>query len=299
MIEETVRVNGVELCVRTVGDPALPAILLISGAAASMDWWDTDFCARLAAGDRCVIRYDHRDTGRSTTWPAGKPGYPWMALVDDAAALVDRLGHGRAHLVGVSMGGGIAQRLAVEDPGRVATLTLVATSPGYADDLPPMAGELRALFADPPPDPDWTDRAAVIDHLVKAQRAFGGTVDEPAIRAVLTRIVDRTRDIEAASKNHWLAGGDDDEQPFRPRLAGITAPTLVVHGTADPFFPPAHGEALAREIPGAELILLDGVGHEVPPPSTWDTVAPAVRRLTGVSPTGSTSGTGCRPGPRR
>jgi pimeloyl-ACP methyl ester carboxylesterase len=287
MIEEMVQVNGVELCVQTIGDPALPAILLISGAAASMDWWDPEFCARLAAGDRCVIRYDHRDTGRSTTWPAGKPGYPWMALVADAAALVDRLGQGRAHLVGISMGGGIAQQLAVREPARVATLTLMSTSPGYAEDLPPMADRLRAFFADPPPEPDWTDRAAVIDYLVEGQRAFDGTVEEPALRATVTRIVDRTRDIEAASKNHWVTGDDGpDEEPFRPRLAGVTAPTLVVHGTADPFFPPGHGEALAREVPGAELLLLDGVGHEVPPPSTWDTVVPAIRRLTGVSPTG-------------
>ncbi len=286
MTGEIVRANGVELCVDTFGDPAAPAILLLSGMTASMDWWDPEFCARLAAGDRFVIRYDHRDTGRSATWPAGKPGYPWTALVADAAALIDLLGHGRAHLVGLSMGGGIAQWLAVRDPDRVATLTLVSTSPGPAEDLPPVADRLRAVFAEPPPEPDWTDRAAVIDYLVEAQRPYVGTFDEPAVRAVVTRVVDRTGDIEAATKNHGAIVGDDDDEPLRPALSGITAPTLVIHGTADPLFPPGHGEALAREIPGAQLILLDGMGHEVPPPSTWDIVVPAIRRHTGAAPAG-------------
>ncbi|GDY29073.1 alpha/beta fold hydrolase [Gandjariella thermophila] len=107
-----------------------------------MDWWDTDFCRRLADGGRFVIRYDHRDTGRSITYPPDAPDYTGPDLVDDAVGLIDVLAGGRAHVVGLSMGGGIALSLAIEHPGHVATLTLVSTSSGPADDLPGMADRL-------------------------------------------------------------------------------------------------------------------------------------------------------------
>ena len=274
-----VRANGVDLCVETFGDPEAPAILLISGAAASMDWWDDELCRRLAAGDRFVIRYDHRDTGRSVSYPPGAPGYTGADLLGDAAGLIDALAGGRAHVVGLSMGGGIAQALAVHRPDRVATLTLMSTSPGPADDLPPMADRAEAALADPAPEPDWTDRDAVVEHLVEGERPFAGpdSFDEAYVRAVARRVVDRTVDPESSAKNHWLIEGGED---VRPRLGEVRAPTLVVHGTEDPFFPPGHAVALAREIPDTELLLLDGVGHQPPPRSTWDDVVPAVLRHT-------------------
>jgi pimeloyl-ACP methyl ester carboxylesterase len=277
--EAMVRANGVDLCVDTVGDPADPAILLISGAAASMDWWDPEFCGRLASSGRFVVRYDHRDTGRSISYPPGSPGYTGEDLVDDVAGLIDALAGGRAHVVGLSMGGGIAQFLAIHRPDRVATLTLMSTSPGPADDLPPMAERVKAAFADPPPDPDWNDREAVIEYLVEGERPFAGpdSFDAASVREVARRVVDRTVNLESSAKNHWLLEGGED---VRPRLGEVTAPTLVVHGTDDPFFPPGHAVALAREIPGAELLLLDGVGHQVPPRSTWDLVVPAIVRHT-------------------
>jgi len=284
MTAAMVRANGVELCVETFGDPDAPAILLISGAAASMDWWDADFCWRLAAGARFVIRYDHRDTGRSVTYPPGAPSYTGTDLVVDAAGLIDVLTGGRAHVVGLSMGGGIAQYLAVEHPDRVATLTLMSTSPvgprGPGNDLPPMADRLRATFADPAPDPDWTDRDAVVEYLVDGERPYAGpdAFDEADVREVARRVVDRTVNLESSAKNHWLlVGGGEDA---RPGLGQLTAPTLVIHGTQDPLFPPGHAVALAREIPGAELLMLDGVGHQVPPRSTWDVVVPAILRHT-------------------
>ena len=277
--EGMVRANGVDLCVETFGDLEAPAILLISGAAASMDWWDAEFCRGLAAGGRFVIRYDHRDTGRSVSYPPGAPGYTGPDLVGDAVGLIDALAGGRAHVVGLSMGGGIAQYLAVEHPDRVATLTLMSTSPGPADDLPPMADRLEAAFADPAPEPDWTDRDAVVEHLVDGERPFAGpdSFDEAYAREVARRVVDRTVDPESSAKNHWLVEGGQDT---RPRLGEVTAPTLVIHGTEDPFFPPGHAVALAREIAGAELLLLDGVGHQAPPRSTWDIVVPAILRHT-------------------
>jgi pimeloyl-ACP methyl ester carboxylesterase len=131
------------------------------------------------------------------------------------------------------------------------------------------------MFADPQPEPDWTDRAAAIDHIVASLAAFAGSlgVDDAQARATVTRMVDRTTDLAASQTNHWILEGGG---PDRTRLAGIRIPTLVMHGTDDPIFPIAHGEALAAEIPGATLITLDGVGHEFPPAPTWDTVVPAI-----------------------
>ncbi|GLZ28298.1 hypothetical protein Lesp02_04880 [Lentzea sp. NBRC 105346] len=264
------------LCFETFGSPAAPPILLISGAAASMDYWEPEFCERLAA-ERYVIRFDHRDTGRSPTDPPGKPGYTGDDLVSDAVGLIDAVAGGRAHVVGVSMGGGIAQSIAVFHPDRVAALTLIATSPG-GDGLPPPADRARTAFDNPEPEPDWTDPDAVVDYLVEIERPFAGRIfDEEATREVARRVVARATNVQS-SGNHWLVVGDAGEDPG-PRLGEVRVPTLVIHGTDDPLFPPAHGEALARAIPGARLLMLDGMGHQTPPRSTWDVVVPAILDL--------------------
>lgn len=276
--ERVIPVNGVELCVQTVGDPADPAVLLIAGMSSSMDWWEDGFCERLAAGGRYVVRYDLRDTGRSTTYPPGRPGYTGSDLRDDAIALLDGLGIAGAHLVGISMGAAIGQCLAIEHPGRVRTLTLMSTTaalPGLPDGLPGPEPELGAFFgavADRPA-PDWTDRDAVVDMLVEDQRAFmRAGFDESRVRAIARRVVARSTDV-AAMVNHAQL---DDGRDVTGSLADIPVPTLVVHGTADPLFPVAHGEALAAAIPGAALLPLEGVGHEAPPPADWDRVVAAV-----------------------
>lgn len=277
-----VEANGVRLCVQTFGSPTDPAVLLISGATSSMDGWDEEFCARLAAGGRRVVRYDQRDTGRSVTSPAGAPDYTFNDLIADAVGLLDTLGADRAHLMGISMGGALAQCLAVARPERVATLTLVSTSPAgpTESELPPPSERMRASFADPAPEPDWSDRAAVIEYLVEGERLFAGptSFDEEAVRELAGRIVDRSTDIEAAMKNHWVLG--EDEKPVTVRLADVAAPTLVLHGSEDPFFPLDHGRALAEGIPDARLVALEGVGHQPPPPQVWDMVIPAVLRHT-------------------
>lgn len=285
MTEAMVRTNGVDLCVETFGDPDAPAILLIAGGASSMDWWDAELCRRLAAGGRLVIRYDHRDTGRSASYPPGAPGYTGTDLVADAAGLIEVLAGGRAHVVGMSMGGGMAQYLALEHPERVATLTLMSTSPvGRSDpvrDLPPTADRLQLAFAHPAPDPDWTDHDAVVEYLVDAERPFAGpaSFDESYAREMARRVVDRTVNLASSTKNHWIMDSGEDTPHG---LSEITAPTLVVHGTEDPLFPPEHALALAREIPGAQLFLLDGIGHQPPPPSTWHLVVPALLRHTAL-----------------
>jgi pimeloyl-ACP methyl ester carboxylesterase len=268
-------INGAELRVDTFGEPAHPAVLLIMGAAGSMDRWEEPFCERLAAAGRYVIRYDHRDTGGSTTDPPGKPGYTGDELFADALGILDHLGVERAHLVGLSMGGAIAQVIAIEHPERVASLTLMSTSPasGVGENLPPMSDGLRAAFGAAPAEPDWSDREAAIAFLLEGERPYAGSrgIDEEATRALLGRVYDRSASLPSAS-NHWILEGSDTAAG---RLPDISAPTLVIHGTDDPLFPLPHGEALAREIPGAELLVIDGLGHEFPP---WaeDEVLPAL-----------------------
>jgi pimeloyl-ACP methyl ester carboxylesterase len=270
-----VTTNGAELCVDTVGDPADPCLLLIMGAAGSLDRWEDGFCARLAAAGRRVVRYDNRDTGASTTWPPGRPGYTSDDLVADAVAVLDALGVERAHVAGLSMGGALAQRLTVEHPARVRSLALLSTSPAGSGgpELPPATAALRASFAAERPVPDWSDRAATIAWLLADERPYAGSrgLDEDSLRALLGRVYDRSPRLGSAA-NHFLLEGSDMAYE---RLGEITAPTLVIHGTADPLFPPAHGAALARAIPGARLLLIDGLGHELPP-WAWDEVAPAL-----------------------
>jgi len=267
MTEKIIRVGGVDLCVETFGDG--PAVLLIGGHSASMLWWPEEFCARLAAGGRTVIRYDNRDTGRSTQYPLTKPGYSMTDLVADAVGILDALGVERAHVVGQSMGGAIAQNLALRHPDRLASLTLLSTTAG-GDDLPGTADRMLAHFTSLT-EPDWTDRAAIIEHTVRDFRAYAGSLpfDEAEIRATAGRDVDRTTDMRVARTNHSHIEGD--EEPLRDRLGEITAPTLVLHGTEDPLFPLPHGEMLAREIPDARLVPMPGAGHELPR-AVWDLV---------------------------
>jgi pimeloyl-ACP methyl ester carboxylesterase len=274
-------VNGVELCVETFGTSADPAILLIMGASASMDWWPDGFCARLASEGRFVIRYDHRDTGQSTSFPAGAPTYTSTDLTADAVGVLDALGIDKAHLAGASMGGGIAQELAVDHADRVLSLTLISTSPiGLgSNDLPPMSDELRRAFSNPAPQPDWSDRSAVVEYMVADLRPYHGsvTMNEAAWRSLVDRIIDRTTDVAASMINHWIL---DDGNASQARTDQIAVPTLVLHGTEDPLFPYPHGEALAAAIPGARLVPLEGVGHAELPPDVWDVAIGAIARIT-------------------
>ncbi len=279
--------DGVQLCVQALGPAEAPTLLLIGGATWSMDWWEDEFCERLVARGRRVVRYDQRDTGRSTSWPPGAPGYTGADLVNDAVAVLDALGLSRAHIVGLSMGGGVAQRLALEHRERVATLALMSTTPidRGIQGLPGMSPELAATFSQEQPEPDWTDREAVIDAVVEGNRPYAGpgTFDEPRMRALAGRVFDRTDSPAASMTNHFLIEDDAPADRRLSRLDGL--PTLVLHGTADPLFPIAHGRALARAIPGSRLVELDGVGHELPLRSTWDLVVDALVDLTAAQPT--------------
>jgi len=252
-------VHGARIAASTFGSPADPAVLLIMGGGASMDWWEPEFCDSLAAAGRFVIRYDHRDTGESVSYPPGRPGYTSDELSADPVGVLDALGIERAHVVGMSMGGAIAQLLAIGSPARLRTLTLISTSGGAGDEDLPM-GDVESVE-----EPDWSDRSAVVEYLVASVRAAAAKsrpFDEAAVRAVATLATARTASPESAEKNHYSTEGGSGS--WRHGLADITAPTLVLHGTEDPMFPLAHGEALAREIPNARLVPLPATGHEFP-----------------------------------
>jgi pimeloyl-ACP methyl ester carboxylesterase len=272
--ERMIEANGVELCTEAFGDPADPPILLVMGMGGSMLWWEEPFCRMLADRRRYVIRYDHRDTGRSVTYPAGRPGYAASDLVADAVGVLDAYGLPRAHVVGVSMGGALAQLIALDFGDRVSALALISTSLAVrgARELPGSTDELGRFFSSA--RVDYADPGSIIEYLVACARVLAGTerrFDERAVRGLARRDAERARDF-AAVQNH---GALPDEEVARPPLSSIAVPTLVIHGTADPMFPLEHGRALAESIPGAELLTLPGAGHGLDR-ADWETVADAV-----------------------
>jgi pimeloyl-ACP methyl ester carboxylesterase len=278
MPERLIEANGVELCTEPFGDPTDPPVLLIMGIGASMLWWDEGFCRTLAESGRFVIRYDHRDTGRSVTYEPGHPTYTGGDLASDAVGVLDAYALPAAHVVGVSAGGAFAQLLALDHPDRVLSLVLISTSPAAAGgrQLPPPTEEFIRFVTDAAVD--WSDPAPVVEYLVDYSRVLAGNCrpfDEEGFRDLAQRDVARARDF-AAAQNHDLLR--DEGSPPRPP-ASIAAPTLVIHGDADPMFPIGHGEALADEIPGATLLTLEGGGHGLYRPD-WDTVAGAIVRHT-------------------
>lgn len=269
MTDQLLEINGVELCVETFGDRMGPAILLVAGGSASMLWWDTELCERIAAGGRYVIRYDHRDTGRSTCYPPGEPKYSYTDLAFDVLGIQDALGIERAHLVCQSMFGGIGLIAGVDHPDRVASLTFVSSSTDEPGLPPPNLGEGL------PAEPDPTDTASVVAYVVASARALAGDCfDETATQALVERDVARAGNYASTLANHYAIESDQ-----RKGFSDITAPTLVVHGDRDPFLPLPHGEALRNAIPGAELLVLAGAGHDLPRP-VWDVLVPALIRHT-------------------
>ncbi|WP_283136485.1 alpha/beta fold hydrolase [Rhizohabitans arisaemae] len=256
--------NGVRLGAQSFGDPADQAILL---AGRSMTSWEDGFCERLADGGRFVVRYDPRDAGRSTGYPPGVPGYSLRDLAADAVGVLDAFGVTTAHVVGASSGGWTAQLLALDHPRRLDSLTLISTrptAPGPADpDLPEHDRSLMAFFT--AGEPDWSDRDSIVDHMTEIERLLTGRrfeFDEARARRLAVQDYDRTADIKSHLNN--LAFADAGER-WRERLGEISVRTLVIHGTDDPFFPYGNGVALAKEIPGAELVPLEGLGHGFPP----------------------------------
>ena len=274
MTERMIEANGVELCTEPFGDPADPGVLLVMGVGASMLWWEKGFCRLLADGGRFVIRYDHRDTGRSVTYEPGSAEYTGADMVADAVGVLDAYDLPAAHVVGVSAGGAIAQLLALGFPDRVLSLVLISTSPATPGNrrLPPSTDRYGRFVATA--EVDWADEESVIEYLVGYARMLAGgerAYDEAAARELVRRDVERAHNI-ASSENHGLI---EDGDVASEALSSIAVPTLVIHGTADPTFPLEHGEALAKEIPVATLLPLEGAGHGVERVD-WETIVDAI-----------------------
>jgi len=278
--------DGATLCTETFGEDRNPAILLIAGAAQAMDWWEDGFCSLLAERGRRVVRYDHRDTGASTSYPVGEPGYSGADLTTDAVAVLDGLGIERAHLLGLSMGGGIVQELALQHRDRVEAMGLMSTSPvdPSIEGLPGMTEELEQAWGGDSAEPDWTDREAVVEHMIEFERPLAGPgrFDEARMREIAGHVFDRSHDMAATMANHFAT---TDEATDDSRLAQIeNLPTVVFHGTHDPLFPIENGRALAGAIEGAKLVELERVGHEMPPPEMWQLIADELLSAPGVRP---------------
>jgi pimeloyl-ACP methyl ester carboxylesterase len=263
----TVEVNAVALGVEHFGDDTAPLVLLAGGT--TMLSWPDALCEALARGGRHVVRYDLRDSGASTTADPAAPAYTLRDLAADAAALARALDDRPAHVAGIGVGGMVAQVAALDHPDAFSALTLAGTrpvAPGKPDDdLPDHdAATMERLFSRPLPD--WSDRAAV------AQFAAGGAEvlgDDPvAARATAERIWDRTPGtdpaVHAASQMGAVFSRLDCKPRWRERLPELEIPALVVHGRRNRFFPVGNGEALAREIPGAQLLVLEGAATAIP-----------------------------------
>ncbi|MER8574044.1 alpha/beta fold hydrolase [Mesorhizobium sp. M1338] len=257
------------------GDPANPPLLLIMGAMASMLWWPEALCRKLADSGLFVIRYDNRDTGRSTKYRPGEPPYTFDDMADDAMRVLDDHGIGKAHVAGMSMGGMIAQLVALKHPSRVASLTVISSSPiGIDTSHLPQTSDAYAGHSAEGAKVDWSDRDQVIDFIVRDARAIASTAhpfDEARMRAFVEQDYDRSGGFLSATNHFMLRGGD----AWKGRLREMTAPLLVIHGTADPIFPVEHGEALAKAVAGAKIIRIEGGGHELHP-DDWTEISAAI-----------------------
>ena len=287
--ERFVHANGVDLRTQAFGDPSHPALLLIAGACSSMKRWPEEFCVRLAGAGRFVIRFDNRDTGRSTTFPVGAPGYSIQDMADDAVGVLDAYAVERAHVAGWSMGGMITQNVAIHHPDRIRSAFLFGSTPdGSAVALSAVGAGTGNGTLSPPPQQalalfaflatvDWTDDAQAIDAWVREDEMLLGPGDTPAPeidRANVAEIVREARDILAHRKNHGMVVASSY---WRNRLKDIRTPTLVMHGTHDYCLPLDHAQAMANEIPGARLRVIEGMGHVLSPTSRyWNVFAEAL-----------------------
>lgn len=278
MNELVIRADGVELATQSFGNRAQPPILLIMGGMASMLWWPEEFCRRLAAEGRFVIRYDQRDSGLSTKYPPGRPGYGYDDAVDDTFRVLDGYAITAAHIAGFSQGGMVGQGAALKHPERVLSLTAISTSPiGVAWSSLPESG--KAWLEHMAMDVDWSDRTEAVAYLVEDARLVAGTAsefDEASTRAFIETDFDRAGGYLSATNHSVLF---QIGEAWRDRLHEMRVPLLVIHGTADPIFPIGHGLALCRAVTDARLVRLEGGGHELNP-AHYDTIIAAITRHT-------------------
>ena len=266
---------GIDIAYQRIGNPDAPLVLLIMGLAAQSIAWPDAFCHALADRGLEVIRFDNRDAGLSTHMtdapppdlPAALAGdlssvsYTLSDMAADAVGLLDALGFQKAHLAGASMGGAIAQTMAIEHPDRVRSLTLIMSSTGAPSVGQPSPEALRELYA----GPRATTRDEVIQQTLRIFRVIGSPRypdDDNEVAARAGRAYDRCYDPTGVARQAIasVASGDRTE-----RLRDLAVPTLVIHGLADRMVDASGGRAAAEAIPGAELMLIEGMGHNLPP----------------------------------
>ncbi|MGB3888652.1 alpha/beta fold hydrolase [Priestia megaterium] len=277
MNEEIIKIDNVEICTESFGNPKNPAVLLIMGAMSSLDWWDEDFCLRLAEHERFVIRYDHRDLGRSTTYPPGTSNYTITDMADDAIGVLDAYSIDKAHIVGMSLGGMIGQILALRYPDRIDSLTLIASSVfgTEAEKLPPM--DQRILdYHTKSASIDWSNQEETVPYLAGGWKILSGTkpYEEKRMYKLAEREAARAKQLPSRFNHALLQGGGQ----YYDRLSEITIPTLIIHGTEDAALPYEHGLALAKAIAHANLIALDRTGHEVHS-EDWEQIIKSIVRI--------------------
>jgi pimeloyl-ACP methyl ester carboxylesterase len=282
--EHRVDVGSVTLCYELLGDPGDPVVLLIAGLGRSLLGWDDDFCGRLIGEGLRVLRFDNRDAGLSTSIEAGRVfdlaaarrdgrgavAYTLDDMADDAAGLLRALGITDAHVVGTSMGGMIAQMLAVRHPAMVRSLCSIMSTTGAAGVGEPTAEALAVVMQRPP-----TDRASYVATELANQRVIGSRrdlVDEAWRRGRFERLFDRGLNPRGTGRQIMAIVASGDRTAA---LGSISAPTVVIHGDADTLVPLSGGQATARAIPGAQLVVLPDMGHEIPP-RAWAAVTGAI-----------------------
>lgn len=263
MDEQIFNINNADICTETFGINTDTPILLIMGAAASMLWWDDEFCNRLADRGRFVIRFDNRDTGRSTCYEPGSPCYNLIDMVDDARGVLDSYNITKAHIVGMSLGGMLAQVFALRYPDSAETITMIASSV-FGPDNPdlPQAGPKILKYYKNGHDLDWNNRELVIKYITDGWRFLAGSrhpFNEKLVYRLANQEVVRSKNLVSMFNHSLLMGGEE----YYGRIHEIKIPSLIIHGTEDPVLPYVHGIALKNEIPGSKLITLERCGHEI------------------------------------
>ncbi|SEF29632.1 Pimeloyl-ACP methyl ester carboxylesterase [Amycolatopsis pretoriensis] len=283
MAEQVTEVGGVELCHETFGDAGGRPLLLVMGLGAPMIWWDEEFCASLAAQGFRVVRFDNRDAGRSSrmrgranlaqAYLLHSAPYSLADMAADAAGLLDALGIPAAHVVGASMGGMIAQTLAIRHPARVLSLTSIMSSTGGRLVGRPSGRAMSMLLSAPP-----RSRAEYVEMLVRTFRLIGSPgypFDEARMRDRAERTFDRG--VHPGGTLRQLAA-IMAERDRAPRLRKVRTPALVVHGARDPLVHVSGGRATARAIPGADLDVVPGMGHDLPR-EVWPRIVRGITRI--------------------
>ncbi|MCD2198032.1 alpha/beta fold hydrolase [Actinomycetospora endophytica] len=292
-MERFVDAGNLSLCTTTTGDPADPAVLLIMGLGLSYDWWRDDFCDALAARGLQVIRFDNRDVGRSThLWGPGisswgfltrqaRPAYTLGDMADDAAAVIGALAPAGAHVVGASLGAMVAQEVAIRHPERTLSLTSIMGRPGDRRTGKVSWRRVPDFLRPPAADP--------VEGMVRAFRRIGSTYrtpeDDDDVRVTMRRAAGREATVphDGQGSGRQLAACVA-ERDRTEDLRRLTTPALVVHGDVDAVIQPSGGRATAAAIPGAELLELPGMGHDLAR-STWPAVIDGIERTVRVSRT--------------